>query len=427
MKLKQYKDFIYEAEEFDILDELDDEFDSITLSDRLKNRLLTLKKGQSSKISVGDVIVKNDKGDGKLPKHAIDFLNKKKRFKVLRMNDKGKLDLGCSEVYRRESDNKKIRKVFYFSPNRFMKTDNLDPVSQFILSLEDIEKKNLIDTPLDFLDVDMKGNFTFLSRRFVEPGTDSFKSAKRQPAGLNKILNRIVTKEYYDTNLKSRDIELFLNQWRALFDTSLNARVLEGNDILDVYNRELMSDGWKHSSCAAFNSLKSADVNKFKVFTENPQVKALAIYSKGKIQGRRLMFDGIQSETHGKYKKGDHVKILNNFYGEGGSGSKVDQVMLEWAKDNGVGHVGGGYGGGMGRGSGGVKDIFRIKLDNTRFPSFPPIDIFYVNFKTNEVSYPNPGGAGWQQMYGARCPKDLLVKSKVSSIFKKDKEEPTED
>ena len=72
----------------------------------------------------------------------------------MRINDKGKLDIGCYQRYRRESDNKKIKKVFYFS-----------------------------------------------ARRFANDG-DPFKSPRRQELKFNKLLLRIVTKDYYEKHLK---------------------------------------------------------------------------------------------------------------------------------------------------------------------------------------------------------------------------------
>jgi len=373
------------------------EYDSITISDKMENRLKELKVKQDLKIDVGDIIFVRDKNKGKLPDKVFDFLNSKEFFKVLRINDKKKLDIGFYQRYIRKTDNKKIKKVFYFNSRRFQKIDTLDKVAQFILGLKHIEKSNLLEFPVDYLDVDDKGNISCLSRRHYEEGTDPFKSKRRTILKLNRMLTRITTREYYDNNLNQRDIEIFLNKWRMLFDDSYTIKILEGDDILDAYDCDTISGGWRSSSCANFSGNREKNSNKFKVYTENTEnIKCLVVYHKGKIHGRSMMFVGIQTHTHGKFKAGEEYILLNYMYGEGGRGSKVDQLIKRWARDNGAFNVNDMR---LGR-----DDIFRIKIKKTCYKMYPPWDTMVVNFKTNEIASRVPNKEnGWHSAYGARC------------------------
>jgi len=382
------------------------EYDGITLSLKLENRLKELKINTKPKIEVGDKIMSINKNKGKLPDRIFSFLESRNIFEVLRINTKGKIDIGCYQRYIREGDGKKIKKVFYFSPRRFQKIENLDPVAQFFLSLKHIDKTNLMQTPVDYLDVDNKGNLTGLSRRNYNEGEDPFKSNRRQGLKLNKLLLRVATKDYYNQMLKPTDIELFLNKWRMLFDDTYTVQVLEGLDILDAYDHDTISNGWKGSSCANFANRNNIGT-RYNVYTDNVEnVKCLVVYHKGKIHGRRMMFTGEQIQTHGKYIEGRTYIFLNSYYGEGGSGAKAYAAMDRWIKDNKANDVN------AGRNN---KDIFRIKINKTCYEQYPPWDYMYVNFKTDEIASNHPDGGGygggknrdknWIACYGARCKK----------------------
>ena len=75
------------------------------------------------KFEVGDVVVLTDtKKSNKLPPDAYDFLMTFKTFTVRKVNDKGKIDLGC-HISKNEPgvDGKPIgvEKIYMFSTNRF--------------------------------------------------------------------------------------------------------------------------------------------------------------------------------------------------------------------------------------------------------------------------------------------------------------------
>jgi len=73
-----------------------------------------------NRLKVGDKIKPMAVSGDKLPKYATDFLETSDEFVVLRVNDSGKVDIGCS----RKSNGKK--KVFYFSSMRFRKVDEAE-------------------------------------------------------------------------------------------------------------------------------------------------------------------------------------------------------------------------------------------------------------------------------------------------------------
>lgn len=69
--------------------------------------------------NVGDVItLKDTKKSTKIPADAWDFLMTYKTFTVKKVNDKGKIDLGCN-ISKNEPDGTGVEKKYMFSPNRF--------------------------------------------------------------------------------------------------------------------------------------------------------------------------------------------------------------------------------------------------------------------------------------------------------------------
>lgn len=341
-------------------------------------------KIKNNDIKVGDKVLVIDNAKRKLPDGVFDFVNSQYIFEVLRVNANGKIDIG----YRKRYVNDRKVKVFYFSKKRFSNLNNYDPVAMFLLSLRHIEKFKLLDYPVDYLDVNNKGVFSCLSRRNVQPGVDPFKSPRRQDTRFTRMLNRIVKKEYL--TLTQKQIEDFLNRWRVVFDNSMTVKVLEGTDILDAYDYSKISTGWAHSSCANFNH-KQRTGNKYKIYTDNvDNIKCLVVYKKGKIMGRRMMFTGVQTVTHGKFKKGETYTVLNAPYCEGGRGSKVDALMVKWAKENGAYLV---------ESLGKLTDIFRIKIKTDYKQANPPWDYFLINFKTSEIAYPSPGNIDNDRQY----------------------------
>ena len=75
------------------------------------------------KFVVGDDVIYSSNFYDNLPKHAADFLRDRGNghiFQVLRINGKGKIDLGC---FRMEG-NKKF--TFYFSPIKFSRMKYVD-------------------------------------------------------------------------------------------------------------------------------------------------------------------------------------------------------------------------------------------------------------------------------------------------------------
>jgi len=379
--------------EYEEVDFSTDEYDGITLSDKLLMYLEDMKKSSTNnKFNVGDRVVLINNNKGKMIDDAFNYIKDRKILEVLRINKSNKLDLGFFRRYLKENG-KKVKKVFYYSNRRFRNLNNYDDVAKFLLELQFIKKSNLLDYPIDFIDIDKKGNFSGVSRRNLKPGEDGFDAKRRQNLKFVKMLRRIVTPEYYEKNIDVKKIEKFMNKWTMLFDDTYTVDVLEGDRIIDAYNQTKISKGWSHSSCANFKNEKSLRSGEFDFYTKNPDnIKCLVVYHKGKIYGRRMLFTGIQTESHGIFKKGQKYALLNYMYGEGGRGSKVDKLMTIWAKENNV-HL-------IENITGGLKNIIKIKIEETCF-NYPPVDYLYVNFDTNEIS--TKAFKGFVSAYHASC------------------------
>jgi hypothetical protein len=395
MIIEKFKNFIKNKINENLTDDV--EKDSLKLSAKFENRLKELKlPNNNNKINVGDKLICIDSNKRNLSDNVFNFLKENKIFEVKRINNSGKLDLGYYN-YITDKNGKKIKKVFYLSPRRFEKLEKYDKVSSFFLKLKDIPKNVLLEYPIDYFDIDDKGNIYFISRRNVQPGVDPFKSPRRQTTGLGRLLKRIVKPDYLDNELNVKDIEVFMNKWKLLFDDSYSLEILEGEDILKAYDFDMIGGNWFTSSCANFKKENNVDFNKYKVYTENTEnIKCLVVYHKGKIYGRRMLFTGIQTEDHGILKKGTPQILLNYMYGEGGRGSKIDKLMERWAFDN-KAHL--------------IEklnnnNIFRIKIEKTCYKQYPPWDSMVVNFEKNEIASRTPNNEkNWKSTYGARCGK----------------------
>jgi hypothetical protein len=278
------------------------------------------------------------------------------------------------------------------------------PIADLFLSLKDIDPDKLVNNYVNYLDVDKEGNMSYLDKRDISPEDQGlfnqkyYHAPKRQSTRPNRVLPKILKAEYLIND--QREVERFVNAWKAVFESGLVVEELIGSDILRAYGftGEMKDTG---GSCAATGHGKS----KFDILVKNPNnFSALVVFEQKGIIGRRIAIKGIQTIDSGVFRRGQHYTMLNNFYGKGGHGSATDNLMLNFARSKGYRYT-----------NDGPRDIianqhlrrdenvFRVRIDNTRVgSSYPPFDGFFVNFQTNEVSnYVSGRDAGWQGMYGA--------------------------
>lgn len=407
--ISKYNNFIIEntesIERDDLKDDLieipivndNNDYDKINISKKLEDTLKSFTNNlMSSDISIGDNLILLNTNKNKLNQESYDFLINNEIFNVKNINSNNKIDIGFYKLFLKKSTGEKLKKIFYYNKNRFFNLKRLDKVSQFFFLLKKIKKEHLINNNVDFLDVDNKGNLSYLSRRFYKNGEDPYKSNLRQSGKLIKIILKIVKKEYFESFLTNKNIEEFNNKWKGIFDDSYTVKILEGDDILDAYNFDKICEAMKTSSCANFNLTDTHKINTFKVYTENVEnIKCLVVYHKGIIYGRRMMFVGEQVETIGSIKKGTNNVLLNTPYCDGGNNSKVDQIMIRWSEDNGA-YI-------INRMK--SEDIFLIEIKKTCYKNYPPWDSMLVNFKLNQIAskYNNKFDKNWVSTYGARC------------------------
>jgi hypothetical protein len=76
------------------------------------------KKTEDTQFKEGDIIILFDnKKSTKIPDDAWDFLTTYKEFKVIKVSETGKLDLGCH--ISKNTPEGGIEKIYLFSPKRF--------------------------------------------------------------------------------------------------------------------------------------------------------------------------------------------------------------------------------------------------------------------------------------------------------------------
>lgn len=285
-------------------------------------------------------------------------------------------------------------------------------ICSLFFTLKMIEEDKLIQNHANYLDVDGKGNISYLDGKYLveENGfnPEEFTNPKRQNIKVTKIFTKILKPEYLPTEQK--DIETFINGWKGIFENDLRVEELVGEDILRAYNyKDEMSSSY--GSCAVFakgyNYIKK---EMFDVLTKNPDTfSAFVVFKGNKIIARQIGIKGIQTKTHGEFKEGEYYKVLNNYYGEGGLRSKPSQMILKYAKNCGYSHLNSCYlyeidSDYSRRVS--PKSIFRVHTNTRQKSNYPPFDGFYVNFYTDEIASKVPkelGSEKWLSMYNAKC------------------------
>lgn len=108
-------------------------------------------KKEPKKFNVGDVIILTDTKDlnRKMPVDAQEFLTTYKTFKVIKVSESGKLDLGCHICKNDMIEGKPVgvEKIYLFSPERFDLKDPA-PVSD-IKPLEKDDEEEILLGPED--------------------------------------------------------------------------------------------------------------------------------------------------------------------------------------------------------------------------------------------------------------------------------------
>jgi hypothetical protein len=305
--------------------------------------------------------------------------------------------------------------TIYLSNNLINTLKNVgnNNICSLFFTLKMIEEDKLIPNHANYLDVDGKGNVSYLDGKYLleetEFNPEGFTNPKRQNIKVTKVFTKILKPEYLPTD--QRDIESFINSWKGIFENELRVEEFTGEDILRAYNykNEMPSS---YGSCAVFTK-GSSHVKKemFDILTKNPETfSAFVVFRGDKIIARQIGIKGIQTKTHGELKEGEYYKILNNYYGEGGTKSKAGMMILKYAKNCGYKYIN--YGNLYEIDSDYKKmaskdSIFRVHANTRQKSTYPAFDGCYVNFHTNEIAtrIPKENGNGkWQGMYHARCP-----------------------
>jgi hypothetical protein len=286
-----------------------------------------------------------------------------------------------------------------------------NPLKALFQSLKNIDKDKLVDKYANYLDVDEKGNVSYLDGKYLvdEPvyKKEFFIDKRRQNIKVTKLLPKVLKPEFIPND--QVQVEKFINGWKTVFDSKLRVEEFIGEDILRAYNykQEVMDSG---GSCALFPNCGKK--SRFDVLVNNPDTfSAIVCFEDKYIIGRRVGVQGVQCKTEGYFKEGTHYKFLNNFYGRGGTNSQADIMITNFAKASGY-DAGWGYDGLESYKDNKKlhydKDVFRIKVPNLdQKEIYPSFDIFGVNFKLGEIASYTFRTKDWQDFYGASPPAYL--------------------
>lgn len=270
-------------------------------------------------------------------------------------------------------------------------------------------KEQLVDSPIDYLDIDDDGMISFLKPRYFDE-TDKWNSTKRVKLKSTKIAKEIYKESYLNSVLKQTDIESFINVLKTVTETE-NIFEYKGDELLRAYNyRGELAPNFG-SSCANFKQSENKfggysepTIDEFYVYTENPDnCKVIVVWEKDKIVARKSFQQGIQLCDVGNFKKGELCTIMGRYYGVGGQYSKynimINRYLTKKYKN--------------------ISEIYNTTTSlcismETRWENYPPFDNMYVSFDMNLLTnnyglLPSPyRGYAWSNTYHAGCPKRLV-------------------
>lgn len=277
-----------------------------------------------------------------------------------------------------------------------MKKIENSKVSQLFLDLNSrvIEKENLKKDFVNFLSFENDGTISFLKQKYWQ-SENIWNSKRRDSMKANRVLKLILTDEYLENNIKPSDVEIFSNKLSIIFKP-MEVLELRGEDMLRAFNYTREIDMKRFSnSCANFHQKEGDGSHSeprkewYDVYTKNPNNMAVIVaFKNNKIVGRKTIQQGPISR--GK-NEGKIYTYVGNFYGEGGWGGKECSAIDNYINKK--------YPFNSNTESNGEFPI--IKIENTRFPYYPPFDNMFVNVDTNEMSLRPPKEMGWKSCYKA--------------------------
>ena len=194
-------------------------------------------------------------------------------------------------------------------------SDNLDKdYANFInLSSSDRRKLSIISTTNilkygEVTETDLSSDELLSnSKLFGSPGITS----RRTCISPGKIFSKIFTKEYLVSQLSASDIELFSNKYVAEMESNLRFERVYGEDIRKYYNRVNYYEGF--GSGSLFQSCMSNEgQQKFlDIYVNNPNVGlCIAFHLDGKIAGRALVWDNVESYDYDLGLKDTNMKLV---------------------------------------------------------------------------------------------------------------------
>jgi len=253
-----------------------------------------------------------------------------------------------------------------------------DKVSNFILDNLNAPETCLKSNRPQYLDFD--GNLvTYIgsSKKKENP----WNCSTRQGTKAVRVLRKVFTDNFINTNLDQRDIENFVSSWDASQNDTCRIVVYKGWDILKAFNyTDKINIKKFQASCANFKQHKDKRGNNwdepmvkwfyFYIFNENISVPC--VIEDGVIKARTVLFTGEQTKDDHEFKKGETYTLLNGVYSEGSE--KYKHILYNWAKE---------------------RDYFIREWLNgnlslagykLNYKTFPPVDSMYGNFTKGVIS-----------------------------------------
>ena len=275
-----------------------------------------------------------------------------------------------------------------------------------------VDKTSLVADPVDYLNLDPDGTISYLKSRYFEEMKgeewDNKRRTKSQKA--SRVLKDIYNQEFLGKNLKETDVEAFVNKW-AVLCAPPEIKEYRGEEILRAYNYTKECDPKFGYTCANFFQKENdwgrhsePTLPEYDIYVKNPEnCGVVVVWERGKIVARRSFQQGPNVFNSGKFKTDEVGTVWGNYYGIGGEGSKYDKAIIDYLqkkydavpKD--------------------TRDVFCIKLNDTKFKKYCPFDSMYVCFEHDLLANRTPNlkpyyDYDWHDTYHAYCPSELNPK-----------------
>jgi hypothetical protein len=229
-----------------------------------------------------------------------------------------------------------LEKEFVLSTKMFKILSSMpNPIAKHLLDLHN----NGMDGGNSYIDIhpEKLGDITMLPANKIEkiPSQELWTSTSRTPTGVGRLIRSVLIKMGFKeekgilkldgfTDISGRDIELFVNEFKALQKTQTESntkeefKIVDGEDIRKFY---LWRNYYENKGTLGSSCMKGGDCQRYlDIYVKEPNIKML-IYlhtdenGEEKIMGRALIWEEMEVVNHDSIEHvAKHITFMDRVY-----------------------------------------------------------------------------------------------------------------